>query len=129
MLPLGSVDYENHVNERGERYVWLPPNGVDRLGFVIGWHVEVQASFRPSVTSRSSQAKWQRLRTGSVLRLSRGHPSKLRRALGNGCTQNSRRETRQRREHLWPNVLWSYHLVHAVVREGRELEVFQGAKV
>jgi hypothetical protein len=30
-LPLGSVSYENHVNERGERYVWLPPNVVDRL--------------------------------------------------------------------------------------------------
>jgi hypothetical protein len=29
-LPLGSVSYENHVNERGERYVWLPPNVVDR---------------------------------------------------------------------------------------------------
>ena len=27
-LPLGSVSYENHVNERGERYVWLPPNVV-----------------------------------------------------------------------------------------------------
>jgi hypothetical protein len=30
-LPLGSVGYENHVNERGERYVWLPPNVVDGL--------------------------------------------------------------------------------------------------
>jgi hypothetical protein len=30
-LPLGSVSYENHVHERGERYVWLPPNVVDRL--------------------------------------------------------------------------------------------------
>jgi hypothetical protein len=30
-LPLGSVSYENAVNERGERYVWLPPNVVDRL--------------------------------------------------------------------------------------------------
>jgi hypothetical protein len=30
-MPLGSVSYENHVNERGERYVWLPPNVVDRL--------------------------------------------------------------------------------------------------
>ena len=30
-LQLGSVSYENHVNERGERYVWLPPNVVDRL--------------------------------------------------------------------------------------------------
>ena len=30
-LPLGSVSYENQVNERGERYVWLPPNVIDRL--------------------------------------------------------------------------------------------------
>ena len=30
-LPLGSVSYENHVNERGERYVWLPPDVVNRL--------------------------------------------------------------------------------------------------
>jgi hypothetical protein len=30
-LPLGSVSYENHVNERGERYVWLPPKVADRL--------------------------------------------------------------------------------------------------
>ena len=30
-LPLGSVAYENATNECGERYVWLPPNVVDRL--------------------------------------------------------------------------------------------------
>jgi hypothetical protein len=30
-LPLGSVGYENAANEKGERLVWLPPNGVDRL--------------------------------------------------------------------------------------------------
>jgi hypothetical protein len=30
-LPLGSVSYENATNERGERYVWLPPKVVDRL--------------------------------------------------------------------------------------------------
>ena len=30
-LPLGSVSYDNAVNERGEHYVWLPPNVVDRL--------------------------------------------------------------------------------------------------
>ena len=30
-LPLSSVSYENAVNERGEHYVWLPPNVVDRL--------------------------------------------------------------------------------------------------
>ena len=30
-LPLGSVSYENQTNERGERYVRLVPNVVDRL--------------------------------------------------------------------------------------------------
>src|SRR5580698_9523201 len=29
------------------------------------------------------------------------------------------------RERLWPHVQWQYHLVHARVRERRELEVFQ----
>jgi hypothetical protein len=30
-LPLGSVSYENQFNERNERYVWLPPDVVNRL--------------------------------------------------------------------------------------------------
>ena len=30
-LPLGSVSFENAFNQLGERYVWLPPNVVDRL--------------------------------------------------------------------------------------------------
>ena len=35
-LPLGSVGYENEVDEKGERYVWLPPNIVDRLRHLRG---------------------------------------------------------------------------------------------
>jgi hypothetical protein len=35
-LPLSSVSYENEVNERGERYVWLAPNVVDRLTALRG---------------------------------------------------------------------------------------------
>jgi hypothetical protein len=30
-LPLGSVGYENEVNERGERLIWLDPAAVSRL--------------------------------------------------------------------------------------------------
>jgi hypothetical protein len=30
-LPFDSVGYENAVNERGERYVWLEPNVVSGL--------------------------------------------------------------------------------------------------
>jgi hypothetical protein len=35
-LALGSVGYENAVNERGERLVWLDRAVVDRLGAMRG---------------------------------------------------------------------------------------------
>ena len=35
-LPLGSVGYENEVNERGERYVWLDHGVVNRLRAMRG---------------------------------------------------------------------------------------------
>jgi hypothetical protein len=35
-LPLGSVGYENKVNEKGERLIWLDPSVVDRLRAMRG---------------------------------------------------------------------------------------------
>jgi hypothetical protein len=35
-LALGSVGYENQINERGERLIWLEPNVVDRLRAMRG---------------------------------------------------------------------------------------------
>jgi hypothetical protein len=35
-MPLGSVGYENAVNEHGQHYVWLDPAVVDRLGALPG---------------------------------------------------------------------------------------------
>jgi hypothetical protein len=35
-LPLGSVGYENKVNEKGERLIWLDPGVVDRLRSLRG---------------------------------------------------------------------------------------------
>jgi hypothetical protein len=35
-MPLGSVGYDAEANERGERYVGLPPNVVDRLSAMRG---------------------------------------------------------------------------------------------
>jgi hypothetical protein len=35
-LPLGSVGYENEINERGERLIWLEPNVVNRLRAMRG---------------------------------------------------------------------------------------------
>jgi hypothetical protein len=35
-LPLGSVGFENKVNEKGERLIWLEPSMVDRLRSLRG---------------------------------------------------------------------------------------------
>ena len=35
-LPLGNVGYENEVNERGERLIWLEPHVVNRLRAMRG---------------------------------------------------------------------------------------------
>jgi hypothetical protein len=35
-LPLGSVGYENEVNEKGERLIWLEDAMADRLGAIPG---------------------------------------------------------------------------------------------
>ena len=35
-LPLGSAGYENKVNEKGERLIWLEPSVVDRLRAMRG---------------------------------------------------------------------------------------------
>jgi hypothetical protein len=35
-LAFGSVGYENQINERGERLIWLEPNVVDRLRAMRG---------------------------------------------------------------------------------------------
>ena len=38
-------------------------------------------------------------------------------------------EKKRVREKLWPGVAWSYHLVHAVVREPQELAAFESEGV
>ena len=35
-LPLGSVSFENKIDENGERLIWLEPNVVDRLRAMRG---------------------------------------------------------------------------------------------
>jgi hypothetical protein len=95
-----------------------------------GWHVEVQASFRP---------------IGYIGKLT----SKLLKELG-GSANSARTRTPEQievcakewvsnkfealekvslRDRLWPDVQWSFHLVHAVLREPRELDAFPEAGV
>jgi hypothetical protein len=99
-------------------------------GPVIGWHVEVQASFRPmgyiakltpdiakaANTARSSA----RSRTTAQIEACAREWVHLKfRADGKA----------KARERLWPQLNWSFHLVHAVVREQHELSVFEAEGV
>jgi hypothetical protein len=63
-LPLGSVSYENAVNERGERYVWLPPNVVDRL----------KAQRRPARAIRTWSCESRRRSEAARIWASSAHP-------------------------------------------------------
>jgi hypothetical protein len=81
----------------------------------IGWHVEVQAGFRPvGYISPPANAK---KRTPEFL----AECVKIwveRKFLADGKYAL--------RKKLWPSADWSFHLVHAVVREPLELELIHG---
>jgi hypothetical protein len=94
-------------------------------GVVIGWHVEVQASFRPM----GYIAKL----TREMLKELGGSPTSVRTRTPEQVENCARawvankfhaRDKVLLRERLWPGITWSFHLVHAKVKESRELEVF-----
>ena len=63
---------------------------------VIGWHVEVQASFRPVRYIAKLTGEMARASTGPAPTLAQGHPSKSRHALAIGCGPNLERRIRRR---------------------------------
>jgi hypothetical protein len=91
---------------------------------VIGWHVEVQVSFRPvtyiaKLTDDMARAS-NRLRTNASART----PDQIETCASEWVQSKFKADAKAKaREGLWPHV--RYHLVHARVRERRELEVFQ----
>ena len=93
---------------------------------VTGWHVEVQASFRPigyiaKLTDEMARAS-NKVRTSAVART----PEQIEICARDWVWSKFKTPHKAKaRERFWPNVEWSYHLVHAVVREQRELEVFK----
>jgi hypothetical protein len=97
---------------------------------VVGWHVEVQASFRPigyiAKRTREMIAEFGGSATSSRTR-TREQAEDCARAWV--AAKFRAPDKVQLREHLWPGVEWSFHLVHAVVRERHELEVFTGEGV
>jgi Holliday junction resolvase-like predicted endonuclease len=94
-------------------------------GGVVGWHVEVQASFRPigyiakrtkdMIAEFGGTAGSARTRTPKQIDLC------CREWVAAKFRAPEKAELRQR---LWPGAVWSFHLVHAVIREPRELDVF-----
>jgi hypothetical protein len=93
---------------------------------VIGWHVEVQASFRPvgyiaKLTDDMVHAS-NRARTSAIERT----PDQIGTCAREWVQSKFKADAKAKaREGLWPHVQWQHHLVHARVRERRELEVFQ----
>ncbi len=98
----------------------------DRDGSVTGWHVEVQASFRPigyigKLTKDLVELKGKK--SASAIKRT---PEEVELCARGWVRTKFSAETKARvRERLWPGVLWSYHLVHGVVREPRELSIFE----
>ena len=93
---------------------------------VTGWHVEVQVSFRPvgyiaKLTDDMVQAL-NRVRTNASARTPEQIEMCARAWVQSKFKASAKAKARER---LWPHVQWQYHLVHAKVRERRELEVFQ----
>ena|SRR5882724_7308061 len=95
-------------------------------GSITGWHVEVQASFRPvgyiakltkDMAHTSGRAR------GSAKERT---PEEVEMCAHDWVQSKFRAKEKVRvRESLWPGVNWSFHLVHAVAREPHELAIFQ----
>jgi hypothetical protein len=99
-------------------------------GQVIGWHVEVQISFRPI----GYIAKL----TRDILGESKRSPhSVVKRTAGQieSCAwqwvEDKFRDPRKARlrDHLWPGVRWEFHFVHAVVKDPLELDVIASEQI
>jgi hypothetical protein len=102
----------------------------EATGGVTGWHVEVQASFRPigyickltnEMAGRSGRKQT------SVRRRTEEEIRECATAWVNIKFNSASK--RQVREDLWPGVVWTYHLVHAEVRDETELDFIREMSV
>jgi hypothetical protein len=95
-------------------------------GKVVGWHVEVQVSFRP-VGYLSKLTKDMAKESGKARGSAKTRtPDDLRICAVNWVNEKFRTKAKhQVRESLWPGVEWSFHLVHGVMKDHEELAIFQ----
>ena len=131
MALLGESLVEEWLNREGFFTIRGVKHGVGEMdllavqpqknGGVIGWHVEVQISFRPIGF------------IGKLGKDSGSTPSSARKRTPGEVETYARRwveakfrapDKKRLRDQLWPGVTWAFHLVHAVVRDTHELEIF-----
>ena len=97
-------------------------------GTVVGWHVEVQASFRPigyiaKLTDELTLRDGKKIAASSaVARTAKQIETCAKAWVERKFSSASKVSVREK---LWPGVNWSFHLVHAVVREEKELAAFR----
>ena len=130
MALLGESLVEEWLNREGFFTIRGVKHGVDEMdllavkptanGELMGWHVEVQISFRP-IGFIGKLPK-----SGSQSRLSarKRTVQEVEDCARVWVEAKYRAESKARvREKLWPGVKWAFHFVHAVVRDAHELEV------
>lgn len=99
-------------------------------GKIIGWHVEVQASFRPIGYIGRRTEKMMAESGGSASSARKRTIEEVEACAREWVEKKFRGRDKMRlRERLWPGVEWSFHLVHAVLRDETELQVFTAAGV
>jgi hypothetical protein len=93
-------------------------------GSVIGWHVEVQISFRPigyiAKLTRDILGESKRSPSSVVKRTSEQVESCARQWVQAKFRAADKARLRDR---LWPGTCWEFHFVHAIAKYPRELEV------
>jgi hypothetical protein len=88
---------------------------------VVGWHVEVQISFRPIGFISKIPKNVNADRQSARKRTSEQIDEYARIWVNEKFRTPSKAAIREK---LWPGIRWEFHLVHAQVREPRELATF-----
>lgn len=131
MALLGESLVEEWLNREGFFTIRGVKHGVDEMdllavrpesdGKLLGWHVEVQISFRPI----GFIAKLPKVGNTSRLSARKRSVEEVEECARVWVQAKFHAESKARvREQLWPGVKWAYHFVHANVRDPHELEVF-----
>ena len=130
MALLGESLVEEWLNREGFFTIRGVKHGVGEMdllavqpqknGGVIGWHVEVQISFRP-IGFIAPLLKNSTHRRSSI----RARGDQELDVCARQWVEHKFREPRKvrLRNHLWPGVSWEFHFVHAVTKYPRELHV------